>query len=157
MAANRVIGKEGKTPWQGKLQADMIFFKETTTGKVVVMGRKTYDSLSPKFKPLPDRENIVITRNRTLNAPGCIMFYGTNIDKFLELYKEDDVYIIGGVEIYKLFMPFANRLLVTHVDFTFMGDTVFPVINMKWKPRELLRHAVDEKNLYPFRIVEYTR
>src|SRR5688572_31236513 len=98
LSKNNVIGKENDLPW--KLPDDMRFFMETTKGHHVVMGRKNYDSLRGKFKPLPDRTNIVITRQNELNAPGCIILHSIT-EALLTANKnsEEECFIIGGAEI----------------------------------------------------------
>ncbi len=147
------IGKGGDIPWRGCLKADMDHFKHVTLEATVVMGRKTYESLPARFRPLPDRKNIIITRNADFSAPGCFTFQ--TIDPvFHEASVE--VFIIGGGEIYKLFMPHANRLLLTHVETKIDGDTFFPRIPTGWKERLVSDHPKDEGNHFPFAIVEYT-
>lgn len=156
MDINRVIGKDGKTPWQGKLQADMLYFRDTTIGKTVVHGRKTYESIPLKFRPLPNRENIVLTRDHDFQSPSCIVIH--SVEEILRIANGIEIWVIGGGEIYNLFLPHAKRLVVTHIDAEFEGDVFFPEINHKWTPHDVFdKHEVDEKNLFPFQIVEYTR
>src|SRR5688572_22430957 len=114
MAQNRVIGRNNDLPW--KLPDDMKFFMNTTKGHFVVMGRKNYDSLHEKFRPLPNRTNIVVTRQRDFNAPGCIVTHDVN-DAIARAKKgnETEAFIIGGAEIYKLAMPDADRLYLTEI------------------------------------------
>lgn len=154
MDRNLVIGKEGKTPWQGKLRSDMEFFKKMTIGFPVVYGRKTYDSLPEKFKPLPGRQNIILTRNKDLDFPHCIT---ASAEIILHWARHEELWIIGGGEIYNLFLEQTKHLVITHIDHEFEGDTFFPKIGSEWVAREISRHEIDEKNHFPFRIVEYTR
>lgn len=157
LSQNRVIGKNNDLPW--KLPDDMRFFMETTKGHHVVMGRKNYDSLRGKFKPLPDRTNIVITRQKGLVAPGCIVF--NNIEEGIELARkngEQECFIIGGADIYKLAMPFTNRLYLTEINAVIDGDTFFPEIKKEeWKETDRKHHAADEKHLFSFDIVTYNK
>jgi dihydrofolate reductase len=118
MALNRAIGVEGRIPWH--LSKDMKFFKQTTLGHVVLMGRKTFDSLG---RPLPNRENLVLSR-RSLDAPGV-----TRLASFDEIAEPTDgrrLYVIGGAEIYKALLPRCDELLLTVVKLTPEADTFFP-------------------------------
>jgi dihydrofolate reductase len=157
LSQNRVIGKNNDLPW--RLPDDMKFFMETTKGHHVVMGRKNYDSLKPKFKPLPERTNIVITRQSELNAPGCAVLH--NIEEALRLANknsENECFIIGGAEIYKLAMPFTNRLYLTEIKASIQGDTFFPEINLtEWKEVSRKHHSADERHAYAFDFVIYDK
>lgn len=118
MSKNKVIGKENRMPWH--LPKDLAYFKKMTLGKTVVMGRKTFESIG---KALPGRNNIILTRDPLYKAPGCQVY--TKIEDVLHLPKED-VFIIGGSEIYTLFMPYATKLYITKICETFEGDAFFP-------------------------------
>lgn len=157
MDKNRVIGKAGDVPWRGKLKADAEHFRNTTLNKIVVMGRKTYNSLPEKYKPLPKRENLVMTRDLKFNAPGCAEIRDAGAIIRMSEYRE--VFVIGGKDIYGLFLPVAQRLIVTHVETEVVGgDTLFPKLSpQEWVSNFLFRHEVDEKNDFPFHVVEYTR
>ena len=122
MTSERIIGKDNDLPW--RLPEDLKMFKRTTSGHPVVMGRKTWDSLG-KYKPLPGRQNIVITRDRNWSESGAEVIYGVDELKDLELENEH-VYVIGGAEIYKLFLPHLDELIVSHVYASHDGDTYFP-------------------------------
>ncbi len=155
MDKNSVIGKGGEVPW--KLRRDMKHFTDTTTGKIVVMGRKTYDSLPKKFKPLPDRKNMILTRDEDFIAPtGCtILRY---VEEILELSREEEIFVIGGAQVYRQLLPYANKLIVTDIDTEIEGgDTFFPNIGPEWRGRLLWRHEVDSKNPFAFWVLEYTR
>src|SRR5687768_18418770 len=107
LSKNRVIGKNNDLPW--KLPDDMKFFMEKTKGHHAIMGRKNYESIPQKFKPLPNRTNIVVTRQKNFDAPGCIVV--DSIDNGLAIAKDNqeaETFIIGGAEIYKLGLPYAN-------------------------------------------------
>jgi dihydrofolate reductase len=157
VSKNMVIGKDNDLPW--RLPDDMKFFMETTKGHHVVMGRKNYDSLKDKFKPLPNRTNIVITRQKDFNAPGCIVL--NDIDKAVDLAKaagENECFIIGGAEIYKLAMPRTNRLYLTEIDAEIEGDTFFPKVDKnEWKEVFRKHHSKDEKHKYAFDFVIYEK
>src|SRR5690349_18925210 len=114
MAENRVIGKNNDLPW--RLPDDMKFFMQTTKGHHVIMGRKNYDSLHEKFKPLPHRTNIVVTRQKKFNAPGCTVV--NSVEEAIEIARknnEPEAFVIGGAEIYRLTLPYTNRIYLTEI------------------------------------------
>jgi dihydrofolate reductase len=157
LTKNRVIGRNNDLPW--KLPDDMRFFMETTKGHHVVMGRKNYDSLKGKFKPLPDRTNIVITRQNDLNAPNCLILHSIT-EALLAANKngERECFIIGGAEIYRLAMPFTNRLYLTEIDAEISGDTYFPAFDKsEWKELSRKHHPADERHAYAFDFVVYEK
>lgn len=157
LAKNRVIGKDNDLPW--KLPDDMKFFMQTTKGHHVIMGRKNYDSLMPKFRPLPNRTNIVVTRQKEFSAPGCIVVHA--VEKALEIANENrepEAFVIGGAEIYKLALPVAHRLYLTEIDATIEGDTYFPEFDKKvWKEVSRVGHPADERHPFSFDFVIYER
>ncbi|MEO5603193.1 MAG: dihydrofolate reductase [Cyclobacteriaceae bacterium] len=157
LSKNKVIGKNNDLPW--RLPDDMRFFMETTKGHHVIMGRKNYDSLQDKFKPLPHRTNIVITRQMDFKAPGCIVLNA--IQPGLEIARghgERECFIIGGAEIYKLAMPLTTRLYLTEIDAHIEGDTHFPDFDKEqWKEISRNHHPLDNKHHYPFDFVIYDR
>ena len=156
MDKNRVIGKNGDIPWKGRLRADMEHFSLTTQGHVVVMGRKTWQSLPERFRPLPKRENLVLTRDTRLNAKGCGEIYDPSVIERISDFRE--VFVIGGSEIYKMFLPVARRILVTHVETIVEGgDTFFPVILDEWFSKPIFQKKTDQQNQFNFNVVEYTR
>ena len=124
MDKNRVIGKDNRIPWV--LPADREYFKRVTSGNIVLMGRKTYESIG---KPLSQRTNVIMTRNRDYQVEGCIITH--SIEEVLARFKNRKIFVIGGGEIYKQFLPFANRLYITLLDHEFEGDTYFPEIDQK--------------------------
>jgi len=125
LARNGVIGKANDLPWH--LPDDMKFFMNTTKGHHVIMGRKNYESLPEKFRPLPNRTSIVVTRQHDYKAPGCTVVHQLEEGvKMAEKNSEKELFIIGGSEIYKLAMPFANKLYLTEIDAQIEGDTFFP-------------------------------
>lgn len=157
LSKNRVIGKNNDLPW--KLPDDMKFFMETTKGHHAIMGRKNYDSIPQKFKPLPDRTNIVVTRQKNFRATGCIVV--DSFEKGLAIAKENkenETFIIGGAEIYRLGLPYANRLILTEIDAVIEGDTYFPPLDYdQWKETSRQHHAKDERHAYPFDFVVYDK
>ncbi|HEU5145439.1 MAG TPA: dihydrofolate reductase [Chryseosolibacter sp.] len=157
LSRNRVIGKNNDLPW--KLPDDMKFFMETTRGHHVVMGRRNYDSLHEKYKPLPQRTNIVITRQQNFKAPGCEVMHA--VEPALDLARkngESECFIIGGAEIYQLAMPYTTRLYMTEIDAVIEGDTFFPEFNPSdWKEISRQHHPADQRHAYAFDIVVYDR
>ena len=123
VARNGVIGRDNRLLWQ--LPEDMRFFKEATLGHPVIMGRKTWQSLPARFRPLPGRRNLVVTRNAAFDAPGaeCV----GSLDAALQrLGGETEVFVIGGADLYAQALPGAQRLLLTELDRDFDGDAFFP-------------------------------
>jgi len=157
VARNGIIGRNNDLPW--KLPDDMKFFMQTTRGHHVIMGRRNYDSLHEKYKPLPDRVNIVVTRQKEFHAPGCIVVHNIRdgIDHAARA-GESELFVIGGAEIYKLAFPWATRLYLTEIHADVDGDTFFPEFDKReWKEVSRQPHAADEKHRYPFDIVIYER
>lgn len=144
MDRNRVIGQGNRLPW--KLPADMKHFRQMTLGKPVLMGRKTFESIG---KPLAKRTNIIVTHNRNYQADGCIVTH--SIDEALVAAKDRaEVMIIGGASIYKLFLPCADRLYLTQVHESFVGDAYFPTFDWAdWQEAKRIDRQSDEKNPYP--------
>jgi len=130
VAENGVIGREGGLPW--RIPEDLKFFRATTLGKPVIMGRKTYVSIG---KPLPGRLNIVLTRDRTWHAPGVSVAH--DMDRALRIAQEsgaDEAMIIGGADIYEAALPRANRIYLTRIAREFEGDALFPALDPQdWK------------------------
>lgn len=137
MTAARVIGKQGTLPWH--LPADLAFFKKTTSGHAIVMGRKTFESIG---RPLPKRQNIVLTRDRDWSHPGVTVIHRPEELARL-LSANETAYIIGGAEIYQAFMPQTDSLLVTHVRHDYEGDTVFPAFEETFPIETVIEEAED--------------
>ena len=158
IADNGVIGRGGTMPW--RMKSDMRHFVALTRGKPVVMGRKTYDSTH--IKPLPNRTNIVVTRDRTFTAPGVLV--SSSLEAALEAARGDalrrgtDIMVIGGADIYAQAMPLAGRLEFTQIHMTPEGDSFFPAIDPAvWREaaREAHPAGPDDDAAYDF--VSYLR
>lgn len=157
LSQNRVIGKNNDLPWH--LPDDMKYFMQTTKKHTVIMGRKNYDSIPEKFRPLPNRTNIIITRQEDFSAPECIVVHSMEqaIDFALSA-KEDEVFIIGGSEIYQLGMPFTQRMYLTEIQTIIQGDTYFPAFPVTdWKEVSRVHHATDDRHAHAFDFVVYKR
>lgn len=152
---NNVIGVENGLPW--RLPDDMKFFRETTSGKPVVMGRKTAESIVNGLGgPLPNRQNIVVTRQDDFKLDGFLTAH--TIDEALELASGDDVFIIGGEQIYTLALPYCDRLYITEVDATIEGDAHFPVLDdQEWTVVSQTPHPSDERHTYSFTFTTWDR
>ncbi|MBP3949913.1 dihydrofolate reductase [Bacillus suaedae] len=152
MDQNRAIGKENQLPWH--LPADLAFFKRVTTGHTIVMGRKTFESIG---RPLPNRRNIIVTRDDSYVAEGCEVV--TTKAEVLELAEENkEIFVIGGTEIFSLFWEEVDRLYVTYIDAVFEADTYFPNIEQsEWMLTSVDAGTVDEKNKYPHEFRMYDR
>lgn len=139
IAQNNCIGNNGTLPWH--IPEDLKHFKELTTNKTVVMGRKTWESLPEKFRPLPNRKNVVITRQTDYAVPDGVLTFSSTEDVFAQLATED-IFIIGGAELYKQTIDHADALEMTHINQTVDGDAFFPQINAEtW--REVSREDHD--------------
>jgi len=152
---NRVIGKDNDLIWH--LPDDMKFFSATTKGHFILTGRKNYESIPEKFRPLPHRENIVVTRQEGYEAPGAHVV--SSISKGIALAKakgESELFIIGGGEIYKQCMKYADKMYLTHVNDSPEGDAFFPVFYPKdWEVVEERFHPIDEKHKVAFTFKTY--
>lgn len=145
ISENNAIGKDNQLLWH--LPADLKHFKNITTGHTIIMGRKTYDSIG---KPLPNRRNIIITRQNGLNIEGVEVV--NSLDEALALCKtETEVFVIGGAEIYKQAIAVSHRIYLTRVHQEFEADAFFPELdNETWKEIEKVDHLPDEKNKFAY-------
>lgn len=152
MSENRVIGKDNRLPWH--MPADLKHFKEVTIGKPVVMGRKTFESIG---RPLPNRHNIVITRDAHFQAPGCLVT--TSIDTALaSVSEEKEVFLIGGALLFQQLLPRVQRLYLTVIHHQFEGDTFLPELDMnEWREVERIDHQKDEANPYNYSFFVYDK
>ena len=154
VAENRVIGRDGGLPW--RLPDDLRRFKQRTDGHIVIMGRRTFASLAA---PLPNRPAIVVSRNRGLDIPGATL--ANSLDEALDIARgrgEDEVFILGGSEIYAMAIPLADRLELTVVHAEIEGDRYFPEFDLAaWTITEDQRREADDRHEYPFSFRCYER
>ena len=152
MDDNRLIGNNNQLPWH--LPADLAYFKKLTTGKSILMGRKTYDSIG---RPLPNRRNIVVTRKTKISIPGCEVV--SSIANALELTKgEEEVMVIGGASLCEQLLPQVNRLYITKVDGEFEGDVFFPKYDdSHWQQVSCESHSKDHSNPYSHHFIVLDR
>ncbi|MEO1924531.1 MAG: type 3 dihydrofolate reductase [Gammaproteobacteria bacterium] len=148
MDRNRVIGRGDTLPWH--ISADLKNFKKITMGNPIIMGRKTHESIG---RPLPGRENIILTRDKNYTSEGCTVLH--SMDEIFEHCKEvDEVMITGGSEIYKLSLEQATRLYLTEVHTEIEGDTFFPEFDRsEWREVSREDHSSDEKNEFDYSFV----
>jgi len=157
VSKNRVIGKDNDLPWN--LPNDMKYFMQTTSRHHVIMGRKNYESIPEKFRPLPNRTNIVVTHQRDYQAPGCAVVH--SIEDALTIArdsKEQEVFIIGGAGIFGQSLDFTQRMYLTEIDAVVEGDTYFPEYDPEnWIEVSRKHHPTDERHAYAFDFVVYER
>lgn len=153
MDQNRGIGKNNQLLWH--LPADLAHFKYLTLNHAILMGRRTFISIG---KPLPKRQNIVLTHDQTFNVPDVLALH--SIESVLNFAKtlSQPLMIIGGAEIYQAFMPYLNRIDLTLVEHTFAADTFFPELDAAaWREVHRENHTPDEKNKYAYSFVTLER
>ena len=143
-SSNRVIGRDGDLPWH--LPTDLQRFKRLTSGGTVVMGRRTWDSLPERFRPLPNRRNVVVSRNGCDAPEVC-----RSVDEALA----QDCFVIGGGEVYAQALPLADRVYATEVEQTVDGDVLFPELGPEWRAAE--RSDPIEENGHVYSFVTYER
>ncbi len=147
---NRLIGNGGKIPWH--LPADFAYFKEATMGHSVIMGRTTFESIG---KPLPGRRNIVLTRG-DFTHEGVEVVH--SLEEVLKSFSDEEVFVIGGAQVYKEALQQTDKLYITFVDGDFEGDTFFPEINWyEWKEIKSETRKADEKNPHDMKFVVFER
>lgn len=158
-SANNVIGKDNDLIWH--LPADMRFFTQSTLGHVVIMGRRNWDSIPAKYRPLKDRLNVVVTRNKDFTHSDCVTFH--SLKEAVEAYKSDaqrETFIIGGGQIYKeaLDQNLVDEMYITEIENEFDGDTWFPQFDEKlWTKELILDHPKDDKNNWNFKVWKYRK
>ncbi len=153
-AANGVIGKDGTMPWH--LPEDLAHFKQLTHGSPVIMGRKTWDSLPPRFRPLPGRTNIVVTRQENWNEMGAQR--SSSMREALQIAEQSNpatVWVIGGAQIYAQALPLAQRVEVTEIAQDFAGDAFAPELGPEWQ--ETARETHTSASGMAFAFVRYER
>ncbi len=157
MGENRVIGKDNDIPWH--LPDDFKYFKETTRGHHVIMGRKNWESLQQQFQPLPGRPNIVITRNNEYQANGATVV--SSLEEALAMARqtnEVEAFIIGGGEIYRMGLSLCDRIYLTEIDGTFEGQVTFPEFSSdEWVETSRSHHPKDGRHNYAFDFVIYEK
>ncbi len=151
-SSNNVIGRDGGLPWH--LPDDLRQFKRLTMGKAVIMGRSTYESIG---RPLPDRRNIVMTRNADYVADGCDVV--SSVSEAIDAVEgAEEAMIIGGGQVYRDFLPLADRIYLTRVQAEVEGDTYFPEIDeATWRLVSSEHHGADEKHRYAFDVMVFER
>jgi len=152
MAKRKVLGKDNKMPWH--LPAELQYFKKITLGKPIIMGRKTFESIG---KPLPGRENIVVTRQKDFIAAGVTIKHDLE-SAIAHVSHVDEVMIIGGANIYQQAINFADRMYLTLIDLECEGDAFFPNWNEHdWQVVSKAKHLADEKNNHSFETIVLER
>lgn len=152
VAQNRVIGVRNTLPWH--LPADLKHFRRLTTGHPIIMGRRNYESIG---RPLPDRDNIVVSRRNDYQAPGCRVVHSLE-DALIAVNGADEIFVIGGAELYAQTLPNANRLYLTLVHANVDGDTYFPEYDTNnWRELSRERHEADERHAYSYSFVTLDR
>lgn len=140
IAKNNCIGKNGKLPWN--IPEDMKRFREITNNKPVIMGRKTWESIPERFRPLPNRTNIIVTRQNQYQVSNDVMVTNSLTEALQKTQTAAEVMIIGGSELYKEGIEQANKLYITHINQTVDGDVFFPTIDLTiWKETSRDQHA----------------
>ena len=137
---NRVIGKDGTLIWH--IPEDLKRFKKLTLGNPIVMGRKTYESIG---KRLPGRTNIILSRDKNLRIDGCLVY--NKISDILEIFEKNNIFVIGGGEIYKQFLDKADRIELTLIHKNFDGDTYFPEIGINWQVVESQKSTFEDTDI----------
>lgn len=151
---NGVIGRDNAMPWH--LPEDMAHFKECTMGAPVIMGRKTWDSLPSKSRPLPERTNIVITRSDQWSAEGALC--AKSIEEAITLIPDaPEAWVIGGSQIYELALPFAQRAFVTEIGETYEGDTYAPELQPEQWQEDSTSENLESSNGLKYRFAVYKR
>ncbi len=152
-AANAVIGKDGTMPWH--LPEDLAHFRQQTQGTAVVMGRATWDSLPARFRPLPGRTNIVVTRNPAWQAEGAIVAHSLPEALAEGARHSATVWVIGGAQVYAQALPLADAVVVTHIHQDFDGDAFAPTLGQEWQAVQ--RHDTTSAQGLPLSFVRYER
>lgn len=148
MDKNRLIGVNGRLPW--RLPEDMTWFRKQTMGKPVIMGRKTFESIPERFRPLPGRRNIVLTRRQDYEADGTVVVH-TIKAALTAVGKAEEAVVIGGAELYRQLLPQVGRLYLTLIDAEFDGDTFFPVLDQnQWHETFREYHPADNRHEHAF-------
>ena len=158
VAENGVVGKDNDLIWY--LPKDMKFFKDTTLGHHVIMGRKNFESIPHKYSPLPNRINVVITRKDDYIAEDCVVV--NSIEAAIQIAKKNgdtEPFIIGGGQIYKIALEgnLIDKIYLTKIHHSFEGDTFFPELNTDWKEMERIDHKADEKHAHDYSFLTFEK
>ena len=157
VSSNSVIGKDNDLVW--RLPDDMRFFMETTQHHHIIMGRRNYESIPHKYRPLPNRVNIIVTRQTDYQAADCVIT--NSLDNALEYAKsknQEEVFIIGGGQIYSQSIDITDKLYITEIQADFEGDAFFPEVDKNiWRETSRVKHDVDDRHKYSFDFVVYER
>lgn len=155
--SNNAIGKNNSLIWH--LPADMKFFKEKTTGHCIITGRKNYESIPEKFRPLPNRTNIIVTRQQDYLAPGAIIT--SSLQEAIEKARQtgdEEIFIIGGGDIFKQSIHLTDTIYLTKIEEVFDADVFFPELDLtKWNEVSRVKGVKDEKNKYDYAFITYKR
>ena len=148
---NHVIGYKNRIPWH--IPGELVHFKNTTMGKPIVMGRRTFTSIG---KALPGRENWILSSQKDLSAPGCTVFHQLE-DLQQAITDHPHVMIIGGASLYAHFLPLAQQMILTHIEHSYTGDTYFPSFSKQdWQPT-LLKESQAKANIPAYQIIQWER
>jgi dihydrofolate reductase len=148
MDRNHLIGDGDNLPWH--LPDEMHRFKEITMGHAVLMGRKTYESIPEKFRPLTGRTNIVLTSQKNYEAPGCLVVHELE-EALTAVSPDEELMVIGGARVFDELMPHVDRLYLTEIDGEYVGDVYFPEFNRdEWREVDREYHPRDERHDSPF-------
>jgi dihydrofolate reductase len=145
---NKLIGNNNQLPWH--LPADLAHFKNLTQNNIVVMGRKTYDSLPEQYRPLPNRKNVIISRNSNLKIANCEVF--SSLETMIKAFEDKaKLMIIGGMSIYEQALPLVDKVYLTTIHHKFTGDAFFPKLDdNEWNEIESIYNEADDNNKYAY-------
>lgn len=163
MDKNRLIGNRDKIPWH--LTRDLQFFKKMTIGQVVIMGNKSFEYMMAYYqksgRPIPQRVHIVMSRDKEYKVEQKDCYVANSLDEALKIcsrYKQKEVYVAGGSEIFKLFLPITDRMYITEVEGDFIGDKYFPEFDLEtWKLESEEKWEKDEKNKFDAKLLIYKK
>ena len=158
VSENGVIGKDNDLIWH--LPKDMKFFKDTTMGHHVIMGRKNFESIPHKYSPLPNRTNVIITRQADYRAEGCVVV--NSVEAALEIARkhgDTEPFVIGGGQIYKIALEenLVDKIYLTKVHHSFEGDTFFPKLGNEWEEIERIDCKSDEKHAHNYSFLTFEK
>ncbi|MCT2345828.1 DfrD/DfrG/DfrK family trimethoprim-resistant dihydrofolate reductase [Niallia taxi] len=152
MAKDRVIGKNNDIPW--RIPKDWEYVRDTTKGHTIVLGRKNLESIG---RALPNRRNIILTRDKNFNFDGCEIAH--SVEEVFDLcVNEEEIFIFGGEQIYNIFLPYVNKMHITKIHHHFEGDTFFPEVNFnEWREVSVEKGVMNDKNPYIYYFHVYER